>query len=155
MAEAIWTLGDCGLNELLSESVQYVLDGGSLLQRIPWTKGTTFSTICSSYVKHVTARYPNAVVVFDGYRSGPTTQDTAHLRRTRGVTGTRVYFTENIPFKSKKEQFLFNSENKQEFILMRSRFLEDNGYNTSHAESDADLLIVMNAVKHSEHTMLS
>ncbi|MCG8047094.1 MAG: hypothetical protein N0E48_15920, partial [Candidatus Thiodiazotropha endolucinida] len=74
LADAIWNLGDCSLSETLTESVQHVLDGGSLLQRIPWTKGATFSTICSSYVKHVTGKYQNAVVVFDGYRSGPTTK---------------------------------------------------------------------------------
>ena len=151
LADAVWSLGDCSISETLSESVQYVLDGGSLLQRIPWTKGATFSTICNAYVNHVTGKYPNAVVVFDGYRSGPTTKDTTHLRRTRGVTGTRVYFTESTPFKSKKEQFLSNSENKQEFILMLSRFLEDKRYTTMHAESDADLLIVMTAVEYSEH----
>ena len=45
LADAIWGLGDCGV-EKTDESVHYVLDGGSLLQRIPWTKGDLFSTTC-------------------------------------------------------------------------------------------------------------
>ena len=115
LADAIWGPGDCNCNEAIGENIQYVLDGGFLLQRIPWTKGATFSTICSSYFSYVKGRYPKAVVVFDGYRSGPTTKDTAHLRRTRGITGTKVYFTENTPFKLRKEQFFSNSENKSSY----------------------------------------
>ena len=54
------------LNHL--EMTELVLDGGSLLQRIPWSKGTTFSTICNHYVNYVTGKYYDAVVVFYGYR---------------------------------------------------------------------------------------
>ena len=50
------------LNHL--EMTELVLDGGSLLQRIPWSKGTTFSTICNHYVNYVTGKYYDAVVVF-------------------------------------------------------------------------------------------
>lgn len=92
-------------------------------------------------------RKQNAVIIFDGYGSGPTTKDTAHLRRTRGVTGTKVYFTETTPFSSKKEHFLSYSENKQEFILIVSRLLEAKGYSTVHAEGDVDLLIVKTDVR--------
>ena len=30
----------------LSDSVEYVLDGGALLQRLPWKRGMTYSAIC-------------------------------------------------------------------------------------------------------------
>ena len=151
LADAIWGLGDCSCAEPFGNDIQFVLDGGSLLQRIPWSKGTTFSTICNTYVNYVTGKYNDAVIVFDGYRSGPTTKDTAHLRRTKGITGAKVYFTQNTPFKTKKEQFLANSENKQDFIFMLSRCLEENGCNTIHAEADADVLIVQTAVKCAEN----
>ena len=62
------------LNHL--EMTQFVLDGGSLLQRIPWSKGTPFATIWNYYVNYVTEKYYDAIVVFYGYRSGPTTKDT-------------------------------------------------------------------------------
>ena len=35
LANAIWELGQCGADSLLKEEVQYVLDGGSLVHRIP------------------------------------------------------------------------------------------------------------------------
>jgi hypothetical protein len=57
----------------------------------------------------------NAIVVFDGYGNGPSTKDHTHQRRTKGIVGTKVYFNEDTPFKSKKELFLGNVENKQNY----------------------------------------
>ena len=129
--------------------------------------------MCNAYVNYVTGKYHDAVVVFDVYRSGPTkdtahlcrtkgitgakvyftqnTPDTAHLCRTKGITGAKVYFTQNTPFKTKKEQFLSNYENKQEFIFMLGRCLLANGCSTIHAEGDSDVLIVATAVKCAEN----
>ncbi|WAR13479.1 hypothetical protein MAR_027659 [Mya arenaria] len=44
LANAIWELGVCG-GEKPTENVTYVLDGGSLLHRIPWKHGDTFQEI--------------------------------------------------------------------------------------------------------------
>ena len=74
-----------------------------------------------------------------------------NFSRTKGITGVKVYFTQNTPFKTKKEQILSNSDNKQDFIFMLSRCLEENGCNTIHAKGDADVLIVMTAVKCAEN----
>ena len=61
LTDAIWGLGDCSCAEPFGNDIQFVLDGGSLLQRIPWSKGTTFSTICNTYVNYVsTAQVGNA-----------------------------------------------------------------------------------------------
>ena len=49
------------------ENPRYVLDGGALLYRIPWTRGSSFSTILQTYVDYVNKRYPGSVIVFDGY----------------------------------------------------------------------------------------
>ena len=49
------------------------------VQCIPWSKSTTFPTICNRNVNYVTGKYYDAVVVFYGYRSGPTTKDTAQF----------------------------------------------------------------------------
>ena len=103
LADAIWDLGDCGV-EKTDDSVDYVQDGGSLLQRIPWTKGDLFSTTCMTYVNYVTKKYPKLTVVFDGYPDKPSTKDITHMRRTRGAT-----FNENMPCKTKKEVFLSNT----------------------------------------------
>jgi hypothetical protein len=40
----------------------------------------------------------------------------SHLRRAGMAVGTKVLFTEHIPFKSKKELFQANLENKQNVI---------------------------------------
>ena len=83
----------------LSHNVEYVLDGGSLLQRLPWKRGMTYSVICDLYVDYVKSNYKNAVVVFDGYEGGPSTKDTAHLRRTGGCASTTIKFTEDMTLK--------------------------------------------------------
>ena len=105
----------------------HVLDGGSLLQRIPWKKGHTFEDIASMYMKHVTKNFLNPVVVFDDYESGPTTKDMTHNRRSKGVFGQNVMFTPTMPLRSKKENFLSNSDNKQNsltYCVKHSRQME-------------------------------
>ena len=37
-----------------SEDVQYVLDGGALLHRLPWPQGSIYDDVCQMYVNHVT-----------------------------------------------------------------------------------------------------
>ena len=46
------------------------------------------------------------------------------------------------------EQFLANRKNKQQFIFMLSRELENNNCKTHHASGNADLLIVQKAVEY-------
>ena len=81
------------------------------------------------------------------YRSDPTTKHTAHLRHNKGIAGAKVYFTQNTPFKTEKEQVLFNLDNKQDFIFMLSHCLEDNERNTINEKGDADALILKTALK--------
>ena len=61
--------------------VQYVLDGGALLHKVIWPNGITYSKIFSLYVQYVKRKYGKAIVVFEGYQSGPSTKDYAHQRR--------------------------------------------------------------------------
>jgi len=132
------------------KNYRYVLDGGSLLHQVPWKTGMLFSEISESYVRYINNRYPNAVIVFDGYASGPSTKDTTHIRRTHGITGAKVYFTLSSPLSTKKETFLKNSENKQNFIFALARELERNGFDVYHAQGDADVLIVKTALQIAE-----
>ena len=81
----------------------FVLDGGSLLQRLPWTQGTTYGDICTTYVDYVTKKYREAVVVFDGYEKS-STKDLVHLRRTKGCSGVAVSFTKDTKLSMKKEK---------------------------------------------------
>ena len=61
-----------------SDNLRYVLDGGAL-QKIPWSRESTFASIIGTYVRYITQRYRSPVVVFDGYVSGPSTKDITHL----------------------------------------------------------------------------
>ena len=70
----------------------------------------------------------------------------------KGNAGTTVTFTADMPITMKKEQFLANRRNKQQFIFMLSEELQKN-CKTHHASGDADLLIVLKAVKSATTTL--
>jgi len=138
LADSVWKMGNCSAGVSLSDSSgksveqsstdwTFVIDGGSLLHKIPWTKGSTFGEICDIYKCYLVKKYNTATVVFDGYASGATTKDVAHLRRNKGAVGTAVRFSFDTRLTSKKETFLKNPENKQNFILLLSECLNVNG----------------------------
>ena len=85
-------------------------------------------------------------MLFDGYTNGSTTKDSAHIR-SKGVIGSTVMFVDDTPCRSKNEIFLANSENKQRFLNMLGRKIEESGNRVLHADDDADLLIVQTAVE--------
>ena len=145
MANAIWNLLAPNISETTGE-VQYVLDGGALIHRIPWTRGAKYQEICSVYTRYVSKKYGEAVVVFDGY-SGKSTKDTTHERRTKGHAGVTVAFTSNMQLTMSKAKFLANKTNKQQFIKMLRDQLEMNNCKVHHAPGDADLLIVQESVE--------
>ena len=72
----------------------HVIDGGMLLQWLPWECGQTFDELCDSYIKCVESKLSNASVVFDWYEGGPNTKDNAHGRRNTSSVGTEVKFIE-------------------------------------------------------------
>ncbi|CAC5372508.1 unnamed protein product [Mytilus coruscus] len=51
LADAIWACGSDCIHEIDVEGFQYVLDGGSLLQRLPWTHGNSFGDITQIHKK--------------------------------------------------------------------------------------------------------
>ena len=147
LADAIWKTCECKVPADISEDgIQYVLDGGALLQRIPWSRGSTYGDICHQYTEYVARKYKNAIVVFDGYES-TNTKDMTHQRRSKGKAGATVTVASNMTTTMKKDQFLANRKNKQQFIFMLGRELEKNNCKTYHASGDADLLIVQKAVQ--------
>ena len=126
----------------LPAQVTYVLDGGSLLHRVPWDAGKTWAAICNSYTRYVHNKYGCAYIVFDGYNSGPTTKDATHGRRANVRIAPTVQFTSDMVCTLKKEEFLSNTVNKQRFINMLASELEQYGCTVQHAAADADVLIV-------------
>lgn len=144
LLDAMW---DANLqNPGPSEERQYILDGGALLHRIPWTRGNTWDEILQIYTQYVSRRYGKAIVVFDGYSTNPSTKDCAHLRRTNGLLGTTVHFSTEMRVQGKKEEILANKENKRRFLNMLGERLEQTGCQVIHAAGDADLLMVQRTV---------
>ena len=141
LADAIWAKFPSDATEPKGE-VQYVLDGGALLHRISWARGfPKYREICDMYCQYVTWKYGAAMVTFDGYNQS-STKDMTHQRRTGGKTATSITFSDDMKLTMKKEHFLSNSNNKQSFVNMLSRYLQKSGCHTRHSQADANLLIV-------------
>lgn len=146
LADVLWKSIDEEQREPSGDQVQYVLDGGALLHRIPWPRGSTYDSVCQIYVRYVTQKYGAAVIVFDGYKDEPTTKDATQQRRTGTCSSLTVNFAGDMIIKSKKEDFLNNKTNKQRFIHFLSDKLERAGCSTEHAKHDADVRIVQTAL---------
>ena len=107
LANALWKMCNGDLS-YLPEGVEfhYVLDGGSLLHRIEWQKGSSFSHICQKYVNYIKNSFgSNVTVFFDGYGSEPSTKDMAHLRRTKGKIVKSVHIDLIKTLNMQKEDF--------------------------------------------------
>jgi hypothetical protein len=126
----------------MPNDVQYVIDGGALLHRVPWNSGETYDAICSRYIRYVGDRYVPASIVFDGYESGPTTKDGAHGKRAKSSVSVPVHFTRDMVCSIKKDEFLANKINKQKFLHLLSDNFESHGDEVLHATADADVLMV-------------
>ena len=136
----------CVVEEQLS-NVTYVLDGGSLLQRVPWSKCSSYASLCHLYIQYINRYFNNALVVFDVYTSDPTTKDETHQRRAGSEIGVDIDFTPDMLLRMKKKAFLANPRNKQKFIDLLSSLLKDNGIDVKQSPGDADYDIVMSACR--------
>lgn len=148
LADAIWASTSNNQTTCPALDVYYVLDGGALLHRLPWPRNLTYADVCLLYVEYVKRRYNRATIVFDGYSDGPSTKDCTHERRS-GVHSPTVNFKRDMVMKLKKDEFLSNPSNKQNFILLLGEMFQLAGYAVEHAEGDADLKIVKTAVQSS------
>ena len=66
--------------------------------------------------------------VFDGYDSGPATQDVRHTRRRSGRVAHDIDLSGNIPVCVKMEQIICNGAKKQRLIIVLIRTLHCAGY---------------------------
>ena len=129
----------------------HVLDGGALLHRVPWFKEESYSVIFERYNKYINGNFKSAIVVFDGYDSGPSTKDIAHIRRSK-IVGCEVEFTERMSLTTRKVEFLSNFKNNSCFFKLLSSYLNQRNVETVSSEGDADCLIVTTAIEHSQRT---
>jgi len=143
LADALWKLIPKDRSEPNGD-IEYVLDGGALLHRLPWKHGNTYGEICQQYCQYVKSHYGRPKIVFDGY-CGPTTKDATHRRRA-GVHTANVHFTASHVFRGRKEEFLSNERNKDSFISLLRDALDRNDCITEQAVGDADLQIVLTTI---------
>lgn len=61
-----------------------------------------------------------------------------------------MHLTGSMIMNVKKDAFLSNKKNKQSFINLLSRTLEQNGRHTKHATGDADVLIVQTTIQYAQ-----
>jgi hypothetical protein len=86
LADTIWNLGDCSAADIvIQDNTRHVIDGGSLIQRIPWNKGATFGQISQMYLDYSKQQgyYKVRTGIFQ------TNQETCHLLLTI-VVGTVI-----------------------------------------------------------------
>lgn len=138
------------------DDVVYVLDGGALLQRLPWPNQTTYANLSSLYVQYILRHYGHAVVIFDGYGSGPSTKDETHQRRSSAKTiGAEIDFKPEMQLTMKKKAFLANPRNKQKFLYFIGSELEKAGVDLHHSADDADYDIVSTACTIAKRTSVA
>ena len=123
LADAIWTRTKNEQATQLTGNFHYVLDGGALLHPISWSRGLTYHEIISFYVQHVTQRYGQATVVFDGYEEGPSLKNCANQRRST-VSGPSVHFDGDMVLELRKGVFLSHPANKQRLIELLGEKLQ-------------------------------
>ena len=107
--------------------VMHVLDGGALLHRVKWGNKMTYQEVSKQYASYVRGKYGESCIVFDGYEQGPSLKDHEHLRRIKKVCAD-IQLSESMEAYKNQEVFLASKKNKQQFILLISQYLSDNGW---------------------------
>ena len=148
LADAIWNFAKPDQCTVPARALT-VLDGGALLHRLPWKRGSSFFEILCKYTEYVKNRYPNVTVVFDGYETA-STKDMTHRRRNKGKQGVTAAFTKDMKLAVSKEVFLSNKKNKQKFIHMLGNELQMNGCSIFHEKADADYSIVQKTIQYTD-----
>ena len=115
-----------------------------------WPKEETYSCLCILYCDYLKRKYGKPTIVFDGYISGASIKDAAHLRRNKKIARS-IIFQPEMRMAFKKDEFLANEGNKQRFIDLLSQHITKAGMVVFHAVADADSLIVKTAVELAQH----
>ena len=74
-------------------------------------------------------------------------------RRSKGVFGQKVMFTPTMPLRSKKENFLSNSDHKQNVIELLCETFNANGIDCVNAPADADVMVAKKGIEHARETV--
>lgn len=144
-------------DDRISISGKYIVSGDYLINKVAWTRNQTYDEILNDYIAYV-SQMNCPTIVFDTYTSEPTIHDDYHLRKSNGVVGVKIAFTENLPLNSKKESLLINSHNKQRFADMLCQKLKKSGFNVLTASNIFNVTIAraaMDSAKQNETIVTS
>lgn len=93
--------------------------------------------------------FGKAALVFD-FSSGPSINDESWLRESKGALGLEVLFDADMVLKIKKETFLRNTKNKQQFIELLAKKLEENGCSVVITVDNVTVKIANVAIQYSK-----
>lgn len=131
----------------LPDNARFVLDGGHLLQSLPWPADPTYNQVCDQYVSHVLVHYgPGSIVVFDGYGSASSTKSAEQQRRAKQNTSPDIVFELEMKTTTSKKAFLGNGRNKDRLIQKLKEKFEAVGIIVKQSVADADWLIASTAM---------
>ena len=110
-----------------------IIDGGALLHQVSWS-GSTFQEVINEYGRYVPSKYKICQRVFDGYKSKPTRNHEHSRREAYNPPCATVFVKENINVLHSREEFLSNSNNKQQLIKLLAKHFRVYVYFTMYSE---------------------
>ena len=130
-----------------------VIDGNAFLYKIAWVLNCSFGELANQYVRYVQRHFGDQAIhaVFDGYSDQLSCKVTEHSRRSESVVvAADVSVTPTLNVTTKRNEFLRNTNNKEQFIRLVCSKLNENGIETSVSDGDADTLIVETAINYAK-----
>ena len=121
LADLLWPYvsGD-SVPEIDQPGIHFIIDGGHLVHKIPWTQSATIGETIQSYREYIQRKYGNdrVTVVFYGYPATPTTKYLTYVIRNGGTKGPRILISdEHTVMKKRKTHF------SQTMITRRTSFI--------------------------------
>ncbi|GBN64994.1 hypothetical protein AVEN_175642-1 [Araneus ventricosus] len=134
-----------------AESSEYIIDGGYLLHRVMWNRGSNFPSVSDNYVTCIrTKRKLTDLVIFNGYPENETiggSKCAERARRTRKQTSSKVKFDETMmPTVSPRQIPGESGKNKNRLISILMNKFSSLNIACNKADEDADCLIVNSAL---------
>ena len=130
-------------------NVNHVIDGGFFLHKVKWLPDQNFEDVVRQYENYLVKAFGRrCTAVFDGYDS-ISTKDHKHQIRDSGLSQT-VTVEPNRKVAISQKEFMKNGQNKKMLIKLLAQRLRGKDFHVEEAKSDADTLIVKEAIRHAE-----
>jgi hypothetical protein len=130
------------------DNSNHVIDGGALLHKIKWLPDQNFKDVVTQYQDYLVKAFGRCTVVFDGY-DRKSTKDHKHQIRGSGLS-QKCTVEPNRKVAISQKEFMKNGQNKKMLIELLTQRLRSKGFHVEVAKSDADTMIVKEALRHAE-----